>query len=245
MRRSAPSRTETATFIKCRNWDPIRSKPMTFLPGSPNRASMCTCSVLLPGRSGGPSRCFVSSARRAGAAQLTAGHHGPYLPGAGRGRRGADRPVELPDRHPRLEAAAGADQRQRSGAEAGRAHLALHPPPHRNPGTGQAARPPGCSTWCTARARRSARPPGPRPRVGAVSFTGSTVVGMRIERAAQERRGRVRVEMGRKDVLVVLDDADVGQAAWDRRGGRLRRACSATSAYVSRSVPPVATCLCA
>jgi aldehyde dehydrogenase (NAD+) len=81
--------------------------------------------------------------------------------------------------------------------------------------------------------------------VGAVSFTGSTVVGMRIERAAQERRGRVRVEMGRKDVLVVLDDADVGQAAWDRRGGRLRRACSATSAYVSRSVPPVATCLCA
>ena len=45
-----PSRTETATRIRCRNWDSIRSQSMTFLPGSPNRASMCTYSRLLEGR---------------------------------------------------------------------------------------------------------------------------------------------------------------------------------------------------
>jgi hypothetical protein len=32
----APSRTETATRIRCRNWD-----SMTCLPSSPNSASMC------------------------------------------------------------------------------------------------------------------------------------------------------------------------------------------------------------
>jgi hypothetical protein len=46
----APSRTETATRIRWRNWDSIRSKSMTFLPASPNRASMCTYSVVLLGR---------------------------------------------------------------------------------------------------------------------------------------------------------------------------------------------------
>ena len=191
MRRSAPSRTETATVIKCRNWDPIRSKPMTFLPGSPNRASMCTCSVLLPGRSGGPSRCCASSARRAGAAQLTAGHHGPYLPGAGRGRRGADRPVELPDRHPRLEAGAGADQRQRSGAEARRAHPALHPP--LTEALVRAGLPAGVLNVVHGTGAVVGEALVRDPRVAAVSFTGSTAVGMRIERASgAPRRGAGR-----------------------------------------------------
>ncbi|SFQ66956.1 hypothetical protein SAMN05421810_11244 [Amycolatopsis arida] len=46
----APSLTETATFIRCRNWDSIRSQSMTFLPASPNRESMWTYSVCLDGR---------------------------------------------------------------------------------------------------------------------------------------------------------------------------------------------------
>ncbi|KOV56460.1 hypothetical protein ADK64_41070 [Streptomyces sp. MMG1121] len=46
----APSRTETATRIRCRNCDSIRSQSITFLPGSPNRASMCTYSLCLLGR---------------------------------------------------------------------------------------------------------------------------------------------------------------------------------------------------
>ncbi len=46
----APSRTETATFIRWRNWDSIRSQSMTFFPTSPNSASMCTYSVVLLGR---------------------------------------------------------------------------------------------------------------------------------------------------------------------------------------------------
>lgn len=46
----APSRTEIATRIRGRNWNTIRSKSMTYRPGSPNRASMCTCSVCFDGR---------------------------------------------------------------------------------------------------------------------------------------------------------------------------------------------------
>ncbi|OKI37801.1 hypothetical protein A6A29_40255 [Streptomyces sp. TSRI0281] len=46
----ALSRTDTATFIRCRNWDSIRSQSMMFLPASPNRESMWTYSLRLDGR---------------------------------------------------------------------------------------------------------------------------------------------------------------------------------------------------
>ncbi|KOV58163.1 hypothetical protein ADK64_37385 [Streptomyces sp. MMG1121] len=45
-----PSRTETATRIRWRNWASIRSRSIVCLPGSPNRASMCTYSVCWEGR---------------------------------------------------------------------------------------------------------------------------------------------------------------------------------------------------
>ncbi|MER7868456.1 aldehyde dehydrogenase family protein [Streptomyces cellulosae] len=73
------------------------------------------------------------------------------------------------------------------------------------------------------------------PRVAAVSFTGSTQVGMRIERAVQERRGRVQVEMGGKNALVVLDDADVEQAARIAAAGGFGltgQACTASSRVI-------------
>ncbi|MGW2936855.1 aldehyde dehydrogenase family protein [Streptomyces sp. NPDC001156] len=73
------------------------------------------------------------------------------------------------------------------------------------------------------------------PRVAAVSFTGSTRVGMRIERAVQERRGRVQVEMGGKNALVVLDDADVEQAARIAAAGGFGltgQACTASSRVI-------------
>ncbi|MGW3955579.1 aldehyde dehydrogenase family protein [Streptomyces sp. NPDC004752] len=73
------------------------------------------------------------------------------------------------------------------------------------------------------------------PRVAAVSFTGSTAVGMRIERTVHERRGRVQVEMGGKNALVVLDDADVEQAALVAAAGGFGltgQACTASSRVI-------------
>jgi alpha-ketoglutaric semialdehyde dehydrogenase len=50
------------------------------------------------------------------------------------------------------------------------------------------------------------------PDVAAVSFTGSSAVGKEIGRACFERGARVQLEMGGKNPLVVLDDADLDTA---------------------------------
>ncbi|MDZ4375728.1 MAG: aldehyde dehydrogenase family protein [Phenylobacterium sp.] len=46
-------------------------------------------------------------------------------------------------------------------------------------------------------------------RVAAVSFTGSTTTGARVGQACMARNARVQLEMGGKNPLVVLDDADI------------------------------------
>lgn len=51
------------------------------------------------------------------------------------------------------------------------------------------------------------------PDVAAVSFTGSTSVGAEIQRSVAERGAPLLCEMGGKNPLVVLDDADVDLAA--------------------------------
>ena len=50
------------------------------------------------------------------------------------------------------------------------------------------------------------------PDVNAISFTGSVATGERILRAASARRAKVQLEMGGKNPLVILDDADLGIA---------------------------------
>ncbi len=50
------------------------------------------------------------------------------------------------------------------------------------------------------------------PGVDAVSFTGSVDTGSRIAAACGARRAKVQLEMGGKNPLVVLDDADLGNA---------------------------------
>lgn len=50
------------------------------------------------------------------------------------------------------------------------------------------------------------------PQVNAISFTGSVATGDRILREAAARRARVQLEMGGKNPLVVLDDADLDTA---------------------------------
>lgn len=70
------------------------------------------------------------------------------------------------------------------------------------------------------------------PGVAAVSFTGSTTVGEHIRTVVQNRRARVQLEMGGKNALVVLDDADPRSAAQVAAAGGFGltgQACTATS----------------
>jgi aldehyde dehydrogenase (NAD+) len=72
-------------------------------------------------------------------------------------------------------------------------------------------------------------------RVAAVTFTGSTEVGRRIEQKAAERGARVQLEMGGKNPLVVLDDADPETAARVAAVGGFGltgQACTATSRVI-------------
>ncbi|MGQ0463727.1 MAG: aldehyde dehydrogenase family protein [Sporichthyaceae bacterium] len=51
------------------------------------------------------------------------------------------------------------------------------------------------------------------PRVDKIAFTGSTVAGRRIASIAGERIARITLELGGKSAAVILDDADIAQAA--------------------------------
>ncbi|EFL87837.1 aldehyde dehydrogenase family protein [Ahrensia sp. R2A130] len=50
------------------------------------------------------------------------------------------------------------------------------------------------------------------PRIDAISFTGSQATGARVAAACAKHMRRVQLEMGGKNPLVVLDDADIDQA---------------------------------
>ncbi len=70
------------------------------------------------------------------------------------------------------------------------------------------------------------------PRVAALSFTGSTAVGLGLADVMNARRARVQLEMGGKNGYLVLDDADVAAAAAIVAAGGFGltgQACTATS----------------
>ncbi len=74
------------------------------------------------------------------------------------------------------------------------------------------------------------------PRVAAISFTGSVAVGREINRIGAERLARVQLEMGGKNALVVLDDADPAVAARIAAQGGFGltgQACTATSRVIA------------
>ena len=78
------------------------------------------------------------------------------------------------------------------------------------------------------------------PEVRAISFTGSGAVGARVASAAAARNIRYQTEMGGKNVVIVLPDADIAKAASLTAAGAMRYAgqkCTATSrVIVSRSI---------
>ena len=61
------------------------------------------------------------------------------------------------------------------------------------------------------------------PKIDAISFTGSVATGKRVAAACAERMRKVQLEMGGKNPLVVLDDADLKTAV----------ECAANGAYFS------------
>jgi alpha-ketoglutaric semialdehyde dehydrogenase len=72
-------------------------------------------------------------------------------------------------------------------------------------------------------------------RVSAITFTGSTDVGSSIQAATANRRTRIQLEMGGKNPLVVLDDADIDEAARIAASGGFGltgQACTATSRVI-------------
>jgi len=58
------------------------------------------------------------------------------------------------------------------------------------------------------------------PLVGGVAFTGSTNSGVRIAEAAGRNIKKSVMELGGNDPLIVLEDADIEQAAKDAVRGR-------------------------
>jgi acyl-CoA reductase-like NAD-dependent aldehyde dehydrogenase len=73
-------------------------------------------------------------------------------------------------------------------------------------------------------------------RVRAVSFTGSTNVGLGIHEIAARRLARVQLEMGGKNAVIVLDDADPAVAARivaQGGYGLTGQACTATSRVIA------------
>src|SRR4051794_20869740 len=74
------------------------------------------------------------------------------------------------------------------------------------------------------------------PRVRAVSFTGSNEVGRALYPRAAERGARVTCEMGGKNAVVVLPDADLAKAATAIVGGAFGstgQRCTATSRVIA------------
>jgi acyl-CoA reductase-like NAD-dependent aldehyde dehydrogenase len=53
---------------------------------------------------------------------------------------------------------------------------------------------------------------GDHPKIKAVSFTGSTEVGLALSQAVTSRGGKMQAEMGGKNASIVLDDADLDEA---------------------------------
>ena len=74
------------------------------------------------------------------------------------------------------------------------------------------------------------------PRIAGLSFTGSTNVGLGLQEILNARRARVQLEMGGKNGVLVLDDADPRKAAKVVAAGAFGltgQACTATSRSMS------------
>ena len=152
-------------------------------------------------------------------------------------RRGRDRhALELPARDPASPGRGGGRRRERGDRQAVRADAALGR-------LGRGALPPrrracraSCGS-CRARATSARRSSGTAasPRV---VFTGSVEVGRAVAQAAAERLCPVVLELGGKDAMLVLDDADLDRAVEGALWGVFTNCGQACAGIERIAVPP-------
>ena len=123
---------------------------------------------------------------------------------------GADHAVEFPDRDPGLENRAGARLRQLRRVQAGRSRARLRRTSCRTSSRTPVCRP-ACSTSSWAAARKSERRCSRTRMCRRSSFTGSVSTGRMVAASAvaSTPMKKFQLEMGGKNPLVVLDDADL------------------------------------
>jgi aldehyde dehydrogenase (NAD+) len=96
--------------------------------------------------------------------------------------------------------------------------------------------PPGVLNIVTGDGPQAGEPLVRHPDVKVVSFTGSTEVGQYITRIAADNLKRVSLEMGGKNAIIVMDDADldlvVDGALWGAFGTTGQR-CTASSRLIA------------
>lgn len=104
----------------------------------------------------------------------------------------------------------------------------------------EAGLPPGVLNLVTGSAGAIGDPLVADPRVVAISFTGSDVVGNKIKKVASERGAKVQLELGGKNPAIVLADADIDHALTQVINGSMMSSgqkCTATSrAIVDRKI---------
>ena len=100
--------------------------------------------------------------------------------------------------------------------------------------------PPGVVNIVTGDGPRAGEPLVRHPDVKVVSFTGSTDVGHHITRLAAETLKRVSLEMGGKNAIIVMDDADLDLvtegALWGAFGTTGQRCTAASRLIAHRAV---------
>lgn len=104
----------------------------------------------------------------------------------------------------------------------------------------QAGLPPGVLNLVVGRGSQAGQELVENPKVKAISFTGSNEVGTRIAAQVVQRGGRIQLELGGKNPIVILHDADISKAVELTIAGAMLstgQKCTATSrAIVVREV---------
>jgi len=76
----------------------------------------------------------------------------------------------------------------------------------------QAGLPPGVLNLVVGRGSQAGQELVENPKVKAISFTGSNEVGTRIAATVAQRGGKTQLELGGKNPIVILNDADIARA---------------------------------
>lgn len=100
----------------------------------------------------------------------------------------------------------------------------------------EAGLPPGVLNMVVGSGRAIGNPIVDDPRIRAVSFTGSNQVGMKLNERAAKRGLRVTLEMGGKNAVIVMEDADLDAAANAIASGAFGatgQRCTATSRVIA------------